>query len=86
MSNEGLYNSQSSEIKALRAYYNWYKKDQKKIILKAKNGQLEKLEKSYWSVRDLGLTEVPENSLACVCLGIGTREDFKETVKKLQLL
>ena len=67
-------------------YNNWIKQSQKKIILKAKQSVLEKLEKEYFSVRDLGLTEVPENSLGCICLGVMTRKEAEPMVKRLQLL
>lgn len=74
-------------IEHRRKYLKWYDEyNQKKIILKAKQSILEKLENDYWAVRDLGLTEIPENSLTCVCLGIMTREEAKPLVKRLQLL
>ena len=67
-------------------YDNWLKQNEKKIILKAKQSVLEKLEKEYFSVRDLGLTEIPENSLGCICLGVMTRKEAEPMVKRLQLL
>ena len=68
-------------------YYEWINQyGQKKIILKGKQSILENLEGEYWGVRDLGLTEIEENSLTCICLGIGTRDEFKTITKRLQLL
>ncbi len=86
VANKGFYKEEDQESKDLRNYYHWYNGSQKKIILKAKQPTLEKLEEDYWNTRDLGLTEVEENSLTCVCLGIKTREDAKPIVKRLQLL
>jgi len=59
---------------------------QKKIILKAPQLLLEKLEEGYWGIRDLGLTEIDANSLTAICLGIDTREGFYERMPKLKRL
>ncbi|MFW6024961.1 MAG: aminoacyl-tRNA hydrolase [Candidatus Woesearchaeota archaeon] len=67
-------------------YLKWYNDNQKKIILKAKESKLETLEKDFWGIRDLGLTEIKKNSLTCICLGIGTRKEFEPIVKRLRLL
>lgn len=65
----------------------WYKngKIQKKIILKAPQKKLEELEKEFFSVRDLGLTEVDSNTLIAVSLGIMSRKQAKPYIKRLQL-
>jgi len=67
-------------------YLNWWAKDQKKIILKAHQNKLEKLEEEFYSIRDLGLTEIEENSLTCVGLGVMTRKEAEPYIKRLQLL
>lgn len=66
----------------------WYKDCQKKIILRAHQKQMEKLELSYkeYSVHDNGLTEIPADSLTAICLGIGTVGEMKPIVKRFQLL
>ena len=64
----------------------WYQdgKLQKKIVLVAPIKTLEKLEEDFYSVRDLGLTEVEENTLIAVSLGIMTRKEAKPFIKRLQ--
>lgn len=64
----------------------WFNQCQKKIILRAHQKQMEKLEAQYpkYSVRDLGLTEIPENSLTAVCVGIDTKENMLPIVKRFQ--
>lgn len=65
----------------------WYKngESQKKIILTATTSQLEKLEKDFYSVRDLGLTEVEKGTLLAISLGILTRKEAKPFIKRMQL-
>lgn len=65
----------------------WYQggKVQKKILLGAHQKKLEELEKKYYSVRDLGLTEVEPDTLIAVSLGIMTRKEAKKIIKGLQL-
>ena len=50
----------------------WYQNyDQKKIVLRGKQKDLERLvNDGFYYIRDLGFTEVPEGSLTCV--GSGT--------------
>ena len=65
----------------------WYNKDQKKIILQAHQKDLEKLiDKGFYYIRDNGLTEIPEDSLTVVGLGIMTRIEARQYTKRLQLL
>ena len=69
-------------------FYEWYfNHNQKKIILKGKQKDLEILIKqgSYY-VRDLGLTEIPEGSLTVVGLPPMQKKDAQEYVRRLQLL
>lgn len=65
----------------------WYQngKLQKKIILTASTRKLEKLEKDFYSVRDLGFTEVENGTLLAVSLGIMSRKEAKPFVKGMQL-
>lgn len=68
-------------------FWAWYYDTQKKIVLKAKTKKLEELaQRGFCHIRDLGLTEVPKDSLTCVSLGILTRMDAQKYIKKLQLL
>jgi PTH2 family peptidyl-tRNA hydrolase len=65
----------------------WFNQCQKKIVLRAHQKQMEKFEEQFpqFAVRDLGLTEIPENSLTAVCLGIGTKENMLSIVKRLRI-
>jgi len=65
----------------------WLETGQVKIILEAKEKELEKLEKSgFVSVHDAGRTEIPPNSLTVVALPPMKREEAKPWVKRFQLL
>ncbi len=68
-------------------FQKWYKKGtlQKKIILIASTKKLEKLEKHFYSVRDLGFTEVESGTLLAVSLGIMSRKEAKPFIKGMQL-
>lgn len=65
----------------------WFLGDQKKIILRGKEKDLEKLidEYNFLYIRDLGLTEVPNNTLTCVGLPPMYRKEGEKYVKGLQL-
>lgn len=69
------------------SFQKWYKngKLQKKIILTTSTNKLEKLEKEFYSVRDLGFTEVENGTLLAVSLGIKTRKEAKAYIKGMQL-
>jgi len=63
----------------IEKYMNNY---QKKIILKCDSETLEKLEKDgHIAIRDAGFTELKENTLTCVNLGILDFENIPETLK-----
>jgi peptidyl-tRNA hydrolase len=68
-------------------FQKWYQKgkSQKKIILTASTKKLEKLEKDFYSVRDLGYNEVEKGTLLAVSLGVMSRKDAKPFIKGLQL-
>ena len=64
----------------------WYNADQKKIILRGKQKDLEKLiEAGFYYIRDNGLTEVPKNSLTVVGLPPMLKSEAQKYVKRLQL-
>ena len=69
-------------------FFQWYDSGnmQRKIILKAKQKDLEKLEEKYYSVRDRGFYETEADTLVAVSLPIMTREEAKPIVKRFQLL
>jgi PTH2 family peptidyl-tRNA hydrolase len=68
-------------------FYQWYCNNQKKIILKGKQKDLEKLIKQgFYFIRDIGCNEVAENSLTCVGLPPMPRSEAQKYIKRLQLL
>lgn len=75
------------EEKDTEKFKKWYQngKLQKKIILKASTKKLEQLEKQFFSVRDLGFTEVENGTLLVVSLGIMTRAEAQPYIKRLQI-
>lgn len=73
---------QSNELKFIRWYKN--KESQKKVILQASEAKLKELSKDFYSVCDLGYTEVEPNTLIAVSLGILTRKEALPYVKRLQ--
>jgi len=82
---ENLYNCKNANehIK----FMEWYKNDQKKIVLRGKQKDLEKLvEQGFYYIRDNGLTEVAHGSLTCVSLGVMRKSEAQKYVKRLQLL
>jgi len=82
---ENLYNCKNvnEHIKFMK----WYNSDQKKIVLRGKQKDLEKLvEQGFYFIRDNGLTEIPENSLTTVGLGVMWKSEAQKYIKRLQLL
>ena len=68
-------------------FWKWFNSDQKKIILKGKQKDLERLIKQgFYYVRDLGLTEIEEGSLTVVGLYPMWKSEAQKYVKRLQLL
>ena len=64
----------------------WYESDQKKIILRGKQKDLEKLiNAGFYYIRDNGLTEIPKRSLTCCGLPPMLKSDAQKYVKRLQL-
>jgi PTH2 family peptidyl-tRNA hydrolase len=76
----------ASDTDEFQKFNEWFFGDQKKIILGASQSVLEKLELQFYGIRDKGYTEIPENSLTAVSLGIMTKEEARPYIKRLQLL
>jgi peptidyl-tRNA hydrolase, PTH2 family len=68
-------------------FVEWVQTGMKKIILKGKQTELEKLEKrGYFSIHDSGLTEIKSGSLTVVALPPMEKFVVKEIVGHLTLL
>ena len=68
-------------------FYEWYETNQKKIILRGKQKDLEKLiEAGFYYIRDIGCNEVEAGSLTCVGLPPMPKSEAQKYVKRLQLL
>jgi peptidyl-tRNA hydrolase, PTH2 family len=68
-------------------FVEWIQTGMKKVILKSKQAELEKLEKrGYFSVRDSGLTEITSGSLTVIALPPMEKFEGKEIVGHLTLL
>lgn len=68
-------------------FYPWLNGNQKKIILKGKQKDLEKLiGEGFFYIKDNGLTEIPPGSLTVVGLPPMLKTDAQQYVKRLQLL
>ena len=64
----------------------WYENDQKKIILRGKQKDLDKLiDAGFYYIRDNGLTEISAGSLTCCGLPPMLKGDAQKYVKRLQL-
>lgn len=68
-------------------YWKWIEDyNQKKIILRGKQKDLEKLmDLDFYYVRDIGLTEILEGSLTVVGLPPMKRSEAQRFIKRLQL-
>lgn len=75
-----------NNIKRWDLFHQWYESDQKKIILRGKQKDLEKLiEAGFYYIRDIGCNEVEPNSLTCVGLPPMLKSNAKKYMKRLQL-
>lgn len=85
---ENIFAYKAWEYDAYQLYKQWkLDYDQKKIILRGKTKDLQKLvDLGFPYIRDLGLTEVPEGSLTCVGLGVMWKSEAQQYIKRLQLL
>jgi len=67
-------------------FHEWYENNQKKIILRGKQKDLEKLiEQGFYYIRDNGLNECEPNSLTCVGLSSMSKSEAQKYVNRLQL-
>ena len=79
----------NEEILCPVLFNKWYNEyNQKKIVLKGKQKDLQKLVNLgiFYHINDLGLTEIPSGSLTCVGLGTMWKSDAQQYIKGLQLL
>lgn len=68
-------------------FIEWVQTGMKKVVLKGKAAELEKLErKGYFSIHDSGLTEIKEGSLTVISLPPMEKFEAKEIVGHLSLL
>ncbi|WP_175991379.1 aminoacyl-tRNA hydrolase [Bacillus sp. Marseille-Q1617] len=68
-------------------FVEWLQSGMKKIILKGKQADLEKMEgNGFFSIRDSGLTEIQKGSLTVVALPPMDKWEAKELVGHLTLL
>lgn len=71
----------------LHNYGIWHDGDQKKIVLRGKQKELEKLIGQGWYfIRDNGLTEIPKGSLTVVAYVPEYKSLMQKMVKRFQLL
>lgn len=80
-----LQNGTEEEVAILNQ---WHKNAQKKIILRANEKTMHKLEsnENHFPIYDLGLTEIAPNSLTAICLGIYDKSSIPSNIKRLQVL
>jgi len=82
---ENLYNCKNANEQV--KFMKWYNDDQKKIILRGKQKDLEKLvNQGFYYIKDNGLTEIAPGSLTACSLGVMLRSEAHKYVKRLQLL
>jgi peptidyl-tRNA hydrolase, PTH2 family len=82
-----LMSSQSSFHERHDDFVEWIQNGMKKVILKGKQAELEKLEqRGFFSIRDSGLTEVKSGSLTVIALPPMVKSEAKEMVGHLTLL
>lgn len=78
---EAMYDSEEN-----RDFWDWHKDEQKKVILRGKQKDLEKLiDYGFNYIRDKGYTEIPEGSLTVCGLPPMKRSEAQKYVKRLQL-
>jgi peptidyl-tRNA hydrolase, PTH2 family len=87
LSTINLMSSQSAFPERHDDFVEWVQTGMKKIILKGKQAELEKLEKrGFFSIRDSGLTEIKSGSLTVIALPPMEKFEAKEMVGHLTLL
>lgn len=84
---EYCLNPENAHDKNVQYFLRWFNWDQKKIVLGGKEKDLEKLmEQGWFHIRDLGLTEIPENSLTCVGFYPVPKYQIQPVIKRFRLL
>jgi len=80
--------SMLSTSKGTMLWYKWVDKyNQKKVVLRGKQKDLEKLvDQGFYYIKDIGLNEVEPNSLTAVGLGVMWKSEAQKYIKRLQLL
>lgn len=87
LSTISLMSSQSPFYERHDDFVAWIQTGMKKIVLKGKQAELEKLEKrGFFSIRDRGLTEIKSGSLTVIALPPMEKFEAKEIVGHLTLL
>ncbi|MDQ1000497.1 PTH2 family peptidyl-tRNA hydrolase [Neobacillus niacini] len=87
LSTVNLMSSQSSFHERHDDFVEWIQNGMKKVILKGKQAELEKLEqRGFFSIRDSGLTEIKSGSLTVIALPPMVKSEAKEMVGHLTLL
>ncbi len=82
-----LVSAKSSFVDRQPDFVEWLQTGMKKIILKASQAELEKLEKAgFFSIRDSGLTEIQKGSLTVTALPPMDKWEAKGIVGHLTLL
>lgn len=99
MMDDMVYRSNTGGFNFSNSTYDWLDSGQRKIVLKCSQELLEQLEqqsKSYnylpndenniqiVPIRDEGHTEIPENTLTCVGIGVIDKDNIPEEFKFLQ--
>lgn len=87
LSTINLMSSESPFHEKRDDFVEWVQSGMKKVILKGKQTELEKLEKrGFFSIRDSGLTEIKSGSLTVIALPPMEKSEAKEIVGHLTLL
>ncbi|MCA1062952.1 aminoacyl-tRNA hydrolase [Rossellomorea sp. AcN35-11] len=82
-----MMSSDSPFLNRQTDFVEWVQTGMKKIVLKGKAEELEKLEKKgYFSIHDSGLTEIKAGSLTVVALPPMEKHEAKELIGHLTLL
>lgn len=86
ISTEDLCNPNGRFLEYAHEFNEWFTGDMKKIVLKGKQKDLEKLiDQGFYYIKDNGLTEIPAGSLTVVGLPPMKKSDAQKYVKRLQL-
>lgn len=68
-------------------FIEWLQNGQKKIVLKVHQKDIDKIKGyGFYNVFDFGLTEISSGSLTAISLGVATKEEVWDKIKRFQLL